>query len=57
MKKLNSNITNMVLVLSLISVVAAALLALVNQITSGPIEKINAEITKQMQTTIVKEEF
>ncbi|MBO7260467.1 MAG: RnfABCDGE type electron transport complex subunit G [Bacteroidaceae bacterium] len=43
MKKLKSNITNMVLVLSLISVVAAALLALVNQITSGPIEKINAE--------------
>lgn len=43
MKKLKSNITNMVLSLSLISVVAAALLASVNLITSGPIEKINAE--------------
>ena len=43
MKKLKSNITNMVLSLSLISVVAAALLAWVNVVTSGPIEKINAE--------------
>lgn len=41
MKKLESNIVNMAVVLTGIAVVAAALLALMNNVTSGPIEKIN----------------
>ena len=41
MKKLESNIMNMALVLTLIAVVAAGLLAWVNNVTSGPIEEIN----------------
>ena len=41
MKKLESNITNMALVLTLIAVVAAGLLAWVNNVTTGPIEAIN----------------
>ena len=41
MKKLQSNILNMALVLTLIAVVAAGLLAWVNNVTSGPIEEIN----------------
>ena len=41
MKKLQSNITNMALVLTLIAVVAAGLLAWVNNVTSGPIKEIN----------------
>ncbi|MBP5690709.1 MAG: RnfABCDGE type electron transport complex subunit G [Bacteroidaceae bacterium] len=41
MKKLQSNILNMALVLTLIAVVAAGLLAWVNNVTTGPIEEIN----------------
>lgn len=41
MKKLESNITNMALVLTLIAVVAAGLLAWVNNVTAGPIKVIN----------------
>ena len=41
MKKLQSNILNMALVLTLIAVVAAGLLAWVNNVTSGPIKEIN----------------
>ena len=41
MKKLESNILNMALVLTLIAVVAAGLLAWVNNVTTGPIEAIN----------------
>ena len=41
MKKLQSNILNMALVLTLIAVVAAGALAWVNNLTSGPIEEIN----------------
>lgn len=41
MKKLESNIMNMALVLTLIAVVAAGLLAWVNNVTTGPIEAIN----------------
>ncbi len=41
MKKLQSNILNMALVLTLIAVVAAGALAWVNNVTSGPIEEIN----------------
>lgn len=41
MKKLQSNILNMALMLTLIAVVAAGLLAWVNNVTSGPIEEIN----------------
>ena len=41
MKKLESNILNMAIVLTAIAVVAGGLLAWVNNVTSGPIEKIN----------------
>lgn len=41
MKKLKSSLTNMVLVLTMISFVAGGALAFVNQITQGPIEEIN----------------
>ena len=41
MKKLESNITNMALVLTVIAVVAGGLLAWVNNVTAGPIEQIN----------------
>ena len=41
MKKLQSNILNLALVLTLIAVVAAGALAWVNNLTSGPIEEIN----------------
>ena len=41
MKKLESNIVNMALSLTLIAVVAAGALAWVNNVTSGPIEEIN----------------
>lgn len=43
MKKLESSLTNMLLVLTLVSVVAAFLLAFVNQVTSSTIAQINAE--------------
>lgn len=41
MKKLRSSLTNMVIVLSVITVLAGAALAYVNSITAGPIETIN----------------
>jgi electron transport complex protein RnfG len=41
MKKLESNIMNMALVLTVIAIVAAGLLAWVNNVTSGPIKEIN----------------
>ena len=41
MKKLQSNILNMAVVLTVIAVVAAGLLAWVNNVTSGPIKEIN----------------
>ena len=43
MKKLESSLTNMLLVLTIVSVVAAFLLAYVNNVTSGTIAKINEE--------------
>ena len=43
MKKLTSSLTNMLLVLTLVSVVAAFLLAYVNNVTSTTIAKINEE--------------
>ena len=43
MKKLASSLTNMLLVLTLVSVVAAFLLAYVNNLTSSTIAKINEE--------------
>lgn len=43
MKKLESSLKNMLLVLTIVSVVAAFLLAYVNNVTSSTIEKINAE--------------
>ena len=41
MKKLQSNIWNMAIVLTAITIVAGGLLAWVNNVTSGPIEQIN----------------
>ena len=41
MKKLESNIVNMAIVLTVIAVVAGGLLAWVNNVTAGPIEQIN----------------
>ena len=41
MKKLESNILNMAVVLTVIAVVAGGLLAWVNNVTAGPIEQIN----------------
>ena len=43
MKKLESTLKNMVMVLSIISVTAALALAIVNAVTTSQIEKINAE--------------
>lgn len=43
MKKLKSSLLNMVLVLTLITIIAGAALAAVNNVTSVQIEKINAE--------------
>lgn len=43
MKKLESNILNMALVLTLIAVLAGGLLAWVNSKTKGPIEEINSQ--------------
>lgn len=43
MKKLESSLKNMLLVLTIVSVVAAFLLAYVNNVTSGTIAKINEE--------------
>ena len=41
MKKLESNIANMAIVLTAIAIVAGGLLAWVNNVTAGPIEQIN----------------
>ncbi|MBR5964307.1 MAG: RnfABCDGE type electron transport complex subunit G [Bacteroidaceae bacterium] len=43
MKRLESSFKNMVLVLTIISLVAAGLLAYINSVTKGPIEKITAD--------------
>lgn len=43
MEKLKSSLTNMAIVLTLIAIVAGAVLALVNAVTAPQIEKINAE--------------
>lgn len=46
MKKMESNLKNMVMVLCIIAVAASLALAIVNAITSAQIEKINAENLK-----------
>ena len=43
MEKLKSSLTNMVVVLTVIAVIAGAVLASVNAVTAPQIEKINAE--------------
>ncbi len=43
MKKLESSLKNMTVVLTSISVIAGGLLAYVNEVTQGPIEQINAK--------------
>lgn len=51
MKKLESSLKNMVLVLTIISIVAGGTLAYVNEVTQGPIAEINA---KNLQDGIKK---
>ena len=51
MKKLESSLKNMALVLTAISVVAGGALAYVNKVTEGPIAEINA---KNLQDGIKK---
>ena len=51
MKKLESSLKNMVLVLTVISIVAGGLLAYINKVTQGPIAEINA---KNLQEGIKK---
>lgn len=41
MKKLESNLLNMTVVLTVISVIAGGVLAYVNQVTKGPIAEIS----------------
>ena len=54
MKKLQSNLVNMAVMLTVIAVVAAGLLAWVNNVTSGPIEEINnATIEKGIKSVIL----
>lgn len=43
MKKLKSNLVNMTVVLTVISVIAGGVLAYVNQVTQGPIARINEQ--------------
>ncbi len=51
MKKLESSLKNMVIVLTVISVIAGGALAYINKVTAGPIEEINA---KNLQDGIKK---
>lgn len=53
MKKLNSNLTNMAVVLTVIAVVAAGLLAWVNGVTRGPIEEINSQAIAQGVKSVI----
>ncbi len=69
MKKLESSITNMVLVLTLVAVIASALLATINNVTAGPVAEQAAktlsdgikavmggvELTVAQTDTVVKE--
>ena len=45
MKKLESSLTNMVLVLTLVAVIMGGVLAYVNHLTEGPIEQVNKQKT------------
>ena len=47
MKKLESSLTNMVIVLTLIAIIAGGALAYVNDFTAPQIEKINKDILAQ----------
>ena len=47
MKRIASTMTNMVLVLTIVSVLAAGVLATVNRMTLPKIEKINQDMTGQ----------
>ena len=51
MKKLESSFTNMVIVLTIISVIAGGTLAYINKVTQEPIAEINA---KNLQDGIKK---
>lgn len=56
MKKLESSLLNMVVVLTVISVVAGGILAYVNQATAGPIEKIKAETLNNALKSVLNAE-
>ncbi len=53
MKKLESSLTNMVLVLTSITVIATGLLAYVNQLTAGPIAEANAKALSDAISVVV----
>lgn len=56
MKKLESSLKNMAIVLTLITVVAGALLAYVNSVTQGPIEEIKAQALSDGIKSVLKAE-
>lgn len=56
MKKLESSLTNMVIVLTVISVIAGGVLAYVNKITAGPIEQIKAETLNNALKSVLNAE-
>ena len=47
MKKLQSSLTNMILVLTIVALVAGGILAWVNSVTAPQIEQINADNLKK----------
>ena len=53
MKKLESSILNMALVLTVISIVSAGLLAVVNSVTDGPIAEINEKTVSDGVKSVV----
>ncbi len=53
MKKLESSLKNMVIVLTAITVIATGLLAYVNQLTAGPIAEANAKALSDAIAVVV----
>ena len=52
MKKLESSLKNMVIVLTAITVIATGLLAYVNQLTAGPIAEANAKALRDRKSVV-----
>ncbi|MCI1647473.1 MAG: RnfABCDGE type electron transport complex subunit G [Bacteroides sp.] len=53
MKKLESSLKNMLLVLTGVTIISVALLAFVNELTKGPIEKANAKALSDAVSMVV----